>query len=119
MRTNEQANALVAGEATQTLAKANLDSQRTVWERFIEAQESQAELAQSMFESTLGTFRSQAEQNLDVWQELLEEAHKGQEAAQVLGKESMYAYADFLDSLFFYYAESARAAERNSKEGYS
>ena len=115
MQTNERANGVA--EATQRLAEANLEAQRTLWERFVEAQESQAELAQSMFESTLGSFRTQAEQNLDVWQEVLEQARKGQGAAQVLGKESMHAYADFLDSLFFYYGESARAAEKSTRQG--
>jgi hypothetical protein len=115
VQTNERANGVA--EAAQRLAKANFDAQRTVWERLVEAQESQAEFAQSMFESTLGSFRTQAEQNLDVWQEVLEQARKGQGAAQVLGKESMHAYADFLDSLFFYYGESARAAERSTRQG--
>ena len=58
---------------------------------------------------------------LDAWREQVEQARRGQEAgwslAQGLTRDSAYAYEDFLDSVFFYYGENARAAERGTREG--
>ena len=58
---------------------------------------------------------------LDIWREQVEQARRGQEAnwslARVLARESAEAYEDFLDSIFFYYGENARAAERATREG--
>jgi len=58
---------------------------------------------------------------LDVWQEQVDQARRGQEAswslAQGLAQESAEAYEDFLESIFFYYGENARAAEKGTREG--
>jgi hypothetical protein len=58
---------------------------------------------------------------LDVWREQIDQARRGQEAswsvAQGLARESAAAYEDFLESVFFYYGENARAAEKGTKEG--
>jgi hypothetical protein len=58
---------------------------------------------------------------LDVWREQVNQARRGQEAswslAQGLAQESAEAYEDFLESIFFYYGENARAAEKATKEG--
>jgi hypothetical protein len=58
---------------------------------------------------------------LDAWREQVEQARRGQEAgwslAQGLARDSADAYEDFLDSIFFYYGENARAAEKGSREG--
>ena len=58
---------------------------------------------------------------LDAWREQVEQARRGQEAgwslAQGLARDSADAYEDFLDSVFFYYGENARAAERGTREG--
>ena len=58
---------------------------------------------------------------LDVWREQVNQARRGQEAswslAQGLAQQSADAYEDFLESVFFYYGESARAAERGTTEG--
>jgi hypothetical protein len=58
---------------------------------------------------------------LDAWREQVEQARRGQEAgwslAQELARDSADAYDDFLDSIFFYYGENARAAEKGSREG--
>jgi hypothetical protein len=59
---------------------------------------------------------------LDAWREQVEQARRGQEAswslAQGLAGDSADAYEDFLDSVFFYYGENARAAERGTREGW-
>ena len=58
---------------------------------------------------------------LDVWREQVNQARRGQEAswslAQGLAQQSADAYEDFLDSIFFYYGEYARAAEKGTREG--
>ncbi len=58
---------------------------------------------------------------LDVWREQVDQARRGRELswnlAQRLSQESAAAYDDFLEALFFYYGENARAAEEGTKEG--
>jgi len=58
---------------------------------------------------------------LDVWREQVNQARRGQEAswslAQDLARDSADAYEDFLESVFFYYGENARAAEKGTREG--
>jgi hypothetical protein len=58
---------------------------------------------------------------LDAWREQVEQARRGQEScwslAQGLARNSADAYADFLDSIFFYYGKNARAAEKGTREG--
>jgi hypothetical protein len=58
---------------------------------------------------------------LDVWREQVNQARRGQEAswslAQGLARDSADVYEDFLESIFFYYGESARAAENGTREG--
>jgi hypothetical protein len=58
---------------------------------------------------------------LDAWREQVEQTRRGQEAGrsltQILTQESADAYEDFLDSIFFYYGENARAAEKGTREG--
>jgi hypothetical protein len=58
---------------------------------------------------------------LDVWREQVNQARRGQEAswslAQGLAQQSAEAYEDFLESVFFYYGENTRAAEKGTREG--
>ena len=58
---------------------------------------------------------------LDVWREQVDQARRVQEAswslAQDLAQQSADAYEDFLESIFFYYGENAKAAEKGTREG--
>ena len=58
---------------------------------------------------------------LDVWREQVDQARRGQEGswslAHGLAQESAEAYQDFLESVFFYYGENARAVEKGTREG--
>ena len=54
---------------------------------------------------------------LDVWREQVNQARRGQEASLSLARDSADAYEDFLESIFFYYGENARAAEKGTREG--
>lgn len=68
------------------------------------------------FESTIGQLKTRAERNLNVPEELVEQVRKKQDAGQYLVLASVDAYADFLDSMFFYYRENARAVEWGTRE---
>ena len=87
-------------EAAQKYAESAFESYETVWDHFARAQEGQ----------------EQAERNLHASEELTEQSRRGQEASRVLAQGSADAYAQFVDSLFLYYRESARLSERESKE---
>ena len=104
-------------EAAQKVVEATLESYGTVWDHFGEAQERQTRLSHDFFRGTLSNLRIQTERNLDVVEELIRQARRGQEASQVLAQESADAYTDFLDSLFRYYRESAKAAEKSTMKG--
>jgi hypothetical protein len=54
---------------------------------------------------------------LDVWREQVNQARRGQEASLSLARDSADAYEDFLESIFFYYGENARVAEKGTREG--
>jgi len=54
---------------------------------------------------------------LDVWREQVNQARRGQEASLSLAQQSVDAYEDFLESVFFYYGENAKAAEKGTREG--
>jgi len=58
---------------------------------------------------------------LEAWREQVEEARRGQEAswslAQDLAQQSADAYEDFLEFVFFYYGENAKAAEKGTRQG--
>ena len=104
-------------EAAQRVVVDTLESYRMGWDRLAEANEGQTRLAENLSEGTMRNLRTQAERNVDAAEELTEHARKGQEAGRVLARESAEAYTDFLDSLFFYYRDNARAAERSTMKG--
>ena len=54
---------------------------------------------------------------LEVWREQVNQARRGQEASLSLTQQSADAYEDFLESIFFYYGENARVAEKGTREG--
>ena len=54
---------------------------------------------------------------LDVWREQVNQARRGQEASWSLAQHSAEAYEGFLESVFFYYGENDRAAEKGTREG--
>jgi hypothetical protein len=108
-------------EEAQKYAKATVESYKTVWDLFAEAQERQARLTQGFVEGTISdtisNLRTEAKRNLNASEHLLDQLLRVQEAGRVLARGPASAYAEFLDSLFLYYRESARAAESKTKEG--
>lgn len=98
-------------EAASKFADAVTESYRAVSDRSLEAQDRQAQLTRSFFESVVENLRARAERNRAASRELAEQTRKGQEASQVLAQESVNAYMDFLGSMFLRYRESAQIAE--------
>ena len=101
-------------EGAQRVVVDALESYKMGWDRLVEANEGQTRLAKNLSEGTMRNLRTQAERNMDAAEELTKHAREGQEAGQVLARESAEAYTAFVDSLFFYYRENARAAERST-----
>ncbi len=110
----DEQQAQKVNEAAQKFAEALAESYRNLSDRSVSAQALNAELTQSFFNAVIGNLYHQAENNREMAQELVEQARRGQESAQVLAQESVSAHMDFLDSLFFYYRRSMEEAERSS-----
>src|SRR3954451_8527784 len=96
-------------EAAKKHRYATMESYKTVWDLFAQAQESQARLSKGVFEGTLTYLQSQAEHSLNASEELVEQVRKGEEAGRELASTSARAYEAFVDSLFLYYRESMKA----------
>ena len=88
-------------ETVQKLAEAILEYNAMLSHFSSETQERQVQLTRSFFESVADNLRAQAEGNLTASQELAKQTQRWQEAAQSLTQESVNAYVDFLDSMFF------------------
>jgi hypothetical protein len=61
--------------------------------------------------------KTHEEHALDAWREQVERAWLVREEVRTLSWEAAGSYSNFLDSMFFYYGENARAAERATGEG--
>lgn len=102
-------------EAARKMAEALVESQRALSSISVETQERQAELAQSFFESVVSNLRDQVESSVAGSRELAEQVYKSQETGWLLAQESMKAQVDFLDSIFSYYQENLKAAQRATR----
>ena len=102
-------------EAAEKFAAALRDSYRTVAERTVSAQQLNAELTQTFFNSVIGNLRAQAESNRETAGALIEQQRRQQEATQALTQESVNAYMDFLNSIFSYYQGNLERAQRDAQ----
>ncbi len=101
-------------EAAEKFAAALRDSYKTVAERGASAQQLNAELTQTFFNSVIGNLRAQADINREAAGELIEQQQRQREATQALTQESMNAYMDFLNSMFSYYRGNLDEAQRRT-----
>ncbi len=106
-RTNEAAE-----QFTDTLAQ----SYKTVAERGVAALEPGAQFTEVFYKQTINNLHTQAEENRRATQQLVEQHQRQAEAAQTISQESVGAYMYFIDSMFSYWQEALRTAERVSKE---
>jgi hypothetical protein len=101
-------------EAAEKFAEAVRDSYQAVADRTVSAQQLNAELTQSFFNSVISNLRAQAESNREMTQELIDQQERQREAAQALTQETVGAYMDFINSMFSYYQGTVEQAQRQA-----
>src|ERR687897_3718336 len=98
-------------EAAARFAETLAESYRLVYAQAAESGERQQRRAQEFSELVARNLREQTEASRSTAQKLSEQAHRQQEAGQEFARESVEAYAEFLDTAFSrYQAATERAA---------
>ena len=103
-------------EAAEKFAEAVRDSYQAVADRTVSAQQLNAELTQSFFNSVISNLRAQAESNREMTQELIGQQQRQQQASQQLTQESVGAYMDFINSMFSFYQGAAQQGAQEAPE---
>src|SRR3712207_3178883 len=103
-------------EAAEQFANAITESYRLVADRTVSAQELNAELTQSFFNSVIDNLRTQAEGNQEMTHQLADQQQRQQEATQQLAQESVNAYMDFVNSMFSFYQGNVEQAQRQARQ---
>lgn len=98
-------------EAAQRFSEGLLESYKAAAGRTVSTQELSAELTQNFFDGVINNLRTQAEANRETIRELVDQQQRQQEAARSLARDSVNAYMEFLDSMFFFYRRSAEEVE--------
>jgi hypothetical protein len=101
-------------QAAQQFTDALVESFRTTAQRGVNAQEQNAQLTQEFFYRVIENLRTQAEDTMQMGQELAGQQQRAQEAGQQLTRESFEAYTDFVNSMFSFYQGSAKQARRQA-----
>jgi hypothetical protein len=101
-------------EAAQKFAAAIRESFEAVAERGVSAQQLNAELTQSFFNSVIDNLRAQTEANRALTRELAEQQERQMEATQTFAQDSVDAYMDFVNSMFSYYQGTVAEAQRQA-----
>ena len=104
-------------EAARRFAEILADSYRLVYGQAAEAGQRQQQRAQEFSELVADNLREQTEANRAAAQRLSEQAQRQQEAGQTLARESVEAYAEFLDDAFSRYRSGTEMAARSAREG--
>ncbi|HLL40163.1 MAG TPA: hypothetical protein VK357_10915 [Rubrobacteraceae bacterium] len=104
-------------EAAEKFAKAISESFQAVADRSLLAQQLNAELTQSFFNSVIYNLRAQTEGTLTTTEELIGQQERQQEAAQAMVQQSVGAYMDFMNSMFSYYQGTMEHAQRQAGQG--
>jgi hypothetical protein len=102
-------------EAAEKFAAAIRESFEAVAERGVSAQQLNAELTQSFFNSVIDNLRTQVEANRALTRELAEQQERQWEATQALAQDSVEAYMDFVNSMFSYYQGTMAEAQRRAR----
>jgi hypothetical protein len=101
-------------EAAEKFAAAIRESFEAVAERGVSAQQLNAELTQSFFNSVIDNLRTQVEANRALTRELAEQQERQWEATQTFAQDSVEAYMDFVNSMFSYYQGTVAEAQRQA-----
>ena len=101
-------------EAAGKFASAIRESLEAVVERGVSAQQLNAELTQSFFNSVIDNLRAQIEANRALTRGLAEQQERQMEATQTFAQDSVDAYMDFVNSMFSYYQGTVAEAQRQA-----
>ena len=104
-------------EAAARFAETLADSYRVVYAQASESAERQQRRAQEFSELVSSNLREQTEAGRANAQRLSEQATRQQEAGQALARESVEAYAEFLDDAFSRYRAGTEQAAQSAREG--
>jgi hypothetical protein len=113
----DQGKARDLNEAAARFAETLADSYRLVYEQAAESGERQRRLAQEFSELVATNLREQTEASRSGAQQLSEQAGRQQEAGQEFARESVGAYAEFLDDAFSRYRSGAEQVVGSVQEG--
>ena len=104
-------------EAARRFAETLAESYRVVYGQAAESAERQQRRAQEFSELVSTNLREQTETGRSSAQRLSEQASRQQEAGQALARESVQAYAEFLDDAFSRYRGGTEQAAQSAREG--
>jgi hypothetical protein len=104
-------------EAAARFAETLAESYRVVYGQAAESAERQQQRAQEFSELVSSNLREQTEAGRANAQRLSEQAARQQEAGQALARESVEAYAQFLDDAFSRYQSNTEQAAQSAQEG--
>ena len=102
-------------EAAEEFSDALKQSYQAVSERGQSAYETNAQLTEQFWNRVVENLQTQAEANRQTGEQLAEQAQRGQEASRQLTQESVSAYMDFVNSMFFVSQQGPQAAERGAE----
>ena len=104
-------------EAARSFAETLAESYRVVYGQAAESSERQQRRAREFSELVSSNQSEQAEAGRASAQQLSEQAARQREAGQQLGRESVEAYAQFLDDAFSRYQSNTEQATESAREG--
>jgi hypothetical protein len=104
-------------EAARSFAETLAESYRVVYGQASESAERQQQRAREFSELVSSNLSEQAEAGRANAQRLSEQAARQQQAGQRLGRESVEAYAQFLNDAFSRYQSNTERATESAREG--
>ena len=104
-------------EAARSFAETLAESYRVVYGQAAESSERQQQRTREFSELVSSNLREQTEAGRANARRLSEQAARQQEAGQALARESVEAYAQFLDDAFSRYQSNTEQATESAREG--
>jgi hypothetical protein len=104
-------------EAARSFAETLAESYRVVYGQAAESAERQQQRAREFSELVSSNLREQSEAGRASAQQLSEQANRQREAGQQLGRESVEAYAQFLNDAFSRYQSNTEQATQSAQAG--
>ena len=101
-------------EAAERFAQALKEFYRSLADRSVSAQELNARLTHGFFNGVIESLGAQADNNLALSEDLIEQQRKQQEVSQALAYESLNAYMYSLNSMRTYYRGNLDEAQRKA-----